>query len=105
MKLLTSSSAVPGGRQATSLRASRSPLSRERSSLARNYRIIAAEPASCPSITQGELRYDFGDTAEMTPLMMMYTLGHDVHAAGDPCWRPALSRHVANGQPLHRSLA
>jgi tryptophan synthase beta chain len=52
-----------------------------------NYRIIAAEPASCPSLTQGELRYDFGDTAQMTPLMMMYTLGHAfmppvIHAGG-----------------------
>ena len=50
-------------------------------------RIIAVEPSSCPSITGGELRYDFGDTAEMTPLMMMYTLGHkfmppSIHAGG-----------------------
>jgi tryptophan synthase beta chain len=52
-----------------------------------SYRIIAAEPASCPSLTQGELRYDFGDTAQMTPLMMMHTLGHTfmppvIHAGG-----------------------
>ena len=50
-------------------------------------RIIAVEPSSCPSLTQGELRYDFGDTAETTPLMMMYTLGHkfmppSIHAGG-----------------------
>ncbi len=50
-------------------------------------RIIAVEPASCPSLTQGELRYDFGDTAETTPLMMMHTLGHtfmppSIHAGG-----------------------
>ena len=53
----------------------------------RNYRIIAVEPESCPSLTKGELRYDFGDTAETTPLMMMYTLGHcfmppSIHAGG-----------------------
>ena len=53
----------------------------------KRYRIVAAEPASCPSLTQGELRYDFGDTAETTPLMMMYTLGHQfmppsIHAGG-----------------------
>ena len=53
----------------------------------KNYRIIAVEPASCPSLTQGELRYDFGDTAETTPLMMMHTLGHtfmppSIHAGG-----------------------
>ena len=51
------------------------------------YRIIAVEPTSCPSVTKGELRYDFGDTAEMTPLLMMYTLGHKfmpprIHAGG-----------------------
>ena len=50
-------------------------------------RIVAVEPASCPSLTQGELRYDYGDIAEMTPLMMMYTLGHKflppkIHAGG-----------------------
>ena len=50
-------------------------------------RIVAVEPASCPSLTQGELRYDFGDTAETTPLMMMHTLGHkfmppSIHAGG-----------------------
>lgn len=50
-------------------------------------RIIAVEPESCPSLTQGEFKYDFGDTAEMTPLMMMYTLGHTfmppkIHAGG-----------------------
>jgi tryptophan synthase beta chain len=53
----------------------------------KSYRIIAVEPASCPSLTQGELRYDFGDTAETTPLLMMHTLGHDfmppsIHAGG-----------------------
>ncbi len=50
-------------------------------------KFIAVEPASCPSLTQGEYRYDFGDTAGLTPLMKMYTLGHDfvppsIHAGG-----------------------
>lgn len=50
-------------------------------------RIVAVEPSVCASLTQGEMRYDFGDTAEMTPLMMMYTLGHTymppkIHAGG-----------------------
>jgi tryptophan synthase beta chain len=45
------------------------------------------EPASCPSLTQGRYAYDFGDTAGMTPLMKMYTLGHGfvpdaIHAGG-----------------------
>lgn len=53
----------------------------------RHTRIIAVEPASCASLTTGEFRYDFGDTAEMTPLMMMHTLGHQfippkIHAGG-----------------------
>jgi tryptophan synthase beta chain len=53
----------------------------------KKYRIVAVEPSACPTLTKGELRYDFGDTAGMTPLMMMYTLGHDfmppsIHAGG-----------------------
>jgi tryptophan synthase beta chain len=53
----------------------------------KNYRIVAVEPSSCASLTKGDLRYDFGDTAMMTPLLMMYTLGHDfippsIHAGG-----------------------
>jgi tryptophan synthase beta chain len=52
-----------------------------------NCKFIAAEPNSCPTLTQGEYRYDFGDTAGMTPLIKMYTLGHEfvppsVHAGG-----------------------
>jgi len=49
--------------------------------------VIAAEPSSCPSITKGAYSYDFGDTAETTPLLAMYTLGHEfvpapIHAGG-----------------------
>lgn len=40
-------------------------------------RCIAAEPASCPKLTKGEFRYDFGDTVGLTPLMPMFTLGHN----------------------------
>ena len=50
-------------------------------------RLLAAEPAACPTLTRGVYRYDFGDTSGLTPLMPMYTLGHDfvpapVHAGG-----------------------
>ncbi len=45
-------------------------------------RVIAAEPKACPTLTAGEYRYDFGDTAGMTPLVQMYTLGHDFVPAG-----------------------
>jgi tryptophan synthase beta chain len=53
----------------------------------KNLRVIAVEPASCPTLTKGEFRYDFGDVAGLTPLLMMYTLGHDfippgIHAGG-----------------------
>jgi tryptophan synthase beta chain len=50
-------------------------------------RLVAAEPSSCPTLTEGAFDYDFGDTAGMTPLLAMYTLGHDfvpppIHAGG-----------------------
>jgi tryptophan synthase beta chain len=50
-------------------------------------RFVAAEPAACPTLTRGVYAYDYGDTAGLTPLMPMYTLGHDfvpppVHAGG-----------------------
>jgi tryptophan synthase beta chain len=50
-------------------------------------RILAVEPAACPSLTKGSFTYDYGDTAKLTPLLKMYTLGHDfvppgIHAGG-----------------------
>ena len=53
----------------------------------RKTRLIAVEPASCPSLTKGAYAYDFGDTAGLTPLVKMCTLGHDfippgIHAGG-----------------------
>ena len=50
-------------------------------------RFIGAEPAACPTLTRGIYAYDYGDTVGLTPLMPMYTLGHDfvpppVHAGG-----------------------
>jgi tryptophan synthase beta chain len=50
-------------------------------------RFLAAEPAACPTLTRGVYAYDFGDTVGLTPLMPMYTLGHEfvpppVHAGG-----------------------
>jgi tryptophan synthase beta chain len=47
----------------------------------------------CPSLTQGVYAYDFGDTAGMTPLMKMHTLGPRLHPRPDPRRRPALPRH------------
>jgi len=53
----------------------------------RKVRIVGAEPSSCPTMTRGPFAYDFGDLAKMTPLLAMYTLGHDyvpapIHAGG-----------------------
>ena len=45
-------------------------------------RIVAVEPHACPSLTKGVFAYDFGDQAQMTPAMLMYTLGHDFIPAG-----------------------
>jgi tryptophan synthase beta chain len=52
-----------------------------------SYRVVAVEPAAAPSLTRGIYEYDFGDTAKLTPLVKMYTLGHDfipepIHAGG-----------------------
>jgi tryptophan synthase beta chain len=63
------------------------PFLRKKITEKKKYRIVAVEPSACPSMTKGELRYDFGDTAMTTPLLMMYTLGHDfmpppIHAGG-----------------------
>ncbi|MBN1381314.1 MAG: TrpB-like pyridoxal phosphate-dependent enzyme [Deltaproteobacteria bacterium] len=53
----------------------------------KNISIVGAEPTSCPTMTKGPFAYDFGDLAKKTPLLPMYTLGHDfipapIHAGG-----------------------
>ena len=63
------------------------PFLRDRLRGTSSTRFLAVEPASCPSLTQGEYRYDFGDTAGTTPLLKMHTLGNDfrpapIHAGG-----------------------
>lgn len=50
-------------------------------------KVVSCEPLACPTLTRGEYRYDFGDTAGLTPLLKMYTLGHSfvppaIHAGG-----------------------
>ena len=80
----------------------------------KKYRIIAVEPSACPTLTQGELRYDFGDTAETTPLMMMHTLGHNfmppsIHAGGlryhgmSPMVSHALKLGLIEAQAVHQT--
>ncbi|HAS12169.1 MAG TPA: TrpB-like pyridoxal phosphate-dependent enzyme [Acidimicrobiaceae bacterium] len=63
------------------------PFLREKWAGKMNPTIRCVEPAACPTLTKGEFRYDFGDTAGMTPLMKMHTLGHGfvpdpIHAGG-----------------------
>jgi tryptophan synthase beta chain len=53
----------------------------------KDIRLVAVEPTSCPTLTGGRYEYDFGDISESTPLLLMYTLGHDFippasHAGG-----------------------
>ena len=63
------------------------PLLRDRLSGKSKTRFLAVEPASCPSLTKGEYRYDFGDAVGMAPMVKMHTLGHQfrpppIHAGG-----------------------
>ncbi|MEU0397592.1 TrpB-like pyridoxal phosphate-dependent enzyme [Streptomyces sp. NPDC006208] len=63
------------------------PFLREQLGGGRSVRAIAVEPSSCPTMTQGSYDYDFGDTAGLTPLTKMHTLGHEfvppgIHAGG-----------------------
>ena len=63
------------------------PFLREKLTGGKPMKVVAVEPASCPKLTRGAFRYDFGDVAGYTPLLPMYTLGHnfqpsDIHAGG-----------------------
>ncbi len=63
------------------------PFLRKKLTEGKNIRVIAVEPQSCPKLTRGEFQYDFGDTVGLTPLIPMYTLGHNfepanIHAGG-----------------------
>jgi len=63
------------------------PFLRHKLTGGRDIEVIAAEPASCPKLTRGVFEYDFGDNVGLTPLLPMYTLGHDftpaaIHAGG-----------------------
>src|ERR1035437_7947021 len=63
------------------------PFLREKLLNGKNIRLLTVEPASCPKLTKGKFMYDFGDSAGMTPLLHMYTLGHNfipekIHAGG-----------------------
>jgi len=74
-------------------------------------RFIGVEPAACPSLTKGKFEYDFGDTSGFTPLLKMYTLGHDftpsgIHAGGLRYhgMSPLVSRILADGMMEARTV-
>jgi len=80
----------------------------------KKYRLVGVEPSACPTLTEGELRYDFGDTGETTPLLMMYTLGHkfmppSIHAGGlryhgmSPMVSHALKLGLIEAQAYHQT--
>lgn len=90
------------------------PFVRKKIKEGKKYRIIGVEPSACPTLTKGELRYDFGDTAETTPLMMMYTLGHkfmppSIHSGGlryhgmSPMVSHALKLGLVEAQAQHQT--
>jgi tryptophan synthase beta chain len=88
------------------------PFIRENLKGGRTTRILAVEPASCPTLTKGRYTYDFGDTAGTTPMMKMYTLGHTfvpsgIHAGGLRYHgeSPIVSALVANGLVEARAYA
>jgi tryptophan synthase beta chain len=74
-------------------------------------RIVAVEPASCPTLTKGRYTFDYGDAAAMAPIMKMYTLGHTfmppgIHAGGLRYhgMAPAVSALVAGGHVEARAV-
>jgi len=82
----------------------------------KDIRIIACEPTACPTLTRGKFRYDFGDTARMTPLLKMYTLGHSfvpppIHAGGlryhggAPLMCLLVSQNIIEAQAYHQNAA
>ncbi|HMC09458.1 MAG TPA: TrpB-like pyridoxal phosphate-dependent enzyme [Actinomycetota bacterium] len=80
------------------------PFVPEKTRAGRDVRFLAVEPTACPTLTKGTFEYDFGDTAETTPLIEMYTLGHGfipppIHAGGLRYHgdAPALCRLVKDG--------
>lgn len=63
------------------------PFVPDKTTSGKDLRFVAVEPTACPTLTEGTFEYDFGDTAETTPLLEMYTLGHKfippaIHAGG-----------------------
>ena len=82
----------------------------------KDIRFVAVEPTACPTVTRGPYRYDFGDTAQTTPLLKMHTLGHDfvpasIHAGGlryhgmAPLMSALIDSGVVEAQAYHQNSA
>ena len=82
----------------------------------KDIRLLAVEPEACPTLTRGKFRYDFGDTAKMTPLLKMHTLGHSfvpppIHAGGlryhggAPLLCLLVSQKIIDAKAYHQSKA
>ncbi len=87
------------------------PFLRENFRNGMNTKVIAAEPASCPTLTRGQYTFDFGDTAAMAPIVKMHTLGHTfvppaIHAGGLRYhgMSPQVSALVENGDVEARAV-
>ncbi|MGO8765971.1 MAG: TrpB-like pyridoxal phosphate-dependent enzyme [Limisphaerales bacterium] len=90
------------------------PFLRKKFKEGKKYRLVGVEPSACPSLTKGELRYDFGDTAGTTPLLKMFTLGHEfippsIHSGGlryhgmSPMVSHALKLGLMEAQAYHQT--
>lgn len=75
------------------------PFLRKNLTEGKKIRIVAVEPSCCPKLTRGSFQYDFGDVAGFTPLLPMYTLGHDFQPSDIPRGRTALPRRGVDRQP------
>ena len=87
------------------------PFLRDKWKHQRDTKIIAAEPAACPSLTKGTYGFDYGDTAKMAPIVKMHSLGHDfvpptIHAGGLRYhgMAPQVSALVDNGDVEARAV-
>ena len=85
------------------------PFMREKMKGRMNPTIRAVEPSACPSLTRGIYAYDFGDTAGLTPLMKMHTLGHDfipdpIHAGRKSLASDQQKQHLSTGSSISTLL-
>lgn len=90
------------------------PFIQDKITKGKNIEAVLVEPASCPTLTKGIYNFDYGDTAKKTPIMKMYTLGHDfippaIHAGGlryhgvSPLLSYLYNKNIISAQSVHQS--